>query len=334
MDRTMNEARWAQYGTKHGHAAGKLLALQRNPNVEVAGVYEPDPERRKEVSSQKGPFSSCNWFDEPSQILEDTSIVAVASEGSNFESLDQTESLIQAGKHVWYDKPAGNNWEQWQRIVRTAGERNLHIQMGYMLRYHPSFNHIAKWVRSGFLGEITSVRGHMSTSISKEGAEGLGIFRGGIFFDLGAHMLDQVVWLLGRPDKVTSFLRNDSDAVGVVDNSLAVFETAKAIAYIDISSFETKPPARRFEVYGTRGSAIILEPFEPGPQIRLCLDQAREEYSTGEQNVEVENRSRQDLYELELEAFLATIVGDQEPDRPPSHELLVQETLLRACGYL
>ncbi len=326
--------RWAQYGTKHGHAAGKLLALQRNPNVEVAGVYEPDPNRREEVSNQEGPFSSCNWLNDPSQIFEDASIVAVASEGSNSESLDQTESLIEAGKHIWYDKPAGNNWQQWQRIVRTAEERSLHIQMGYMLRYHPSFKRIAKWARGGLLGEITSVRGRMSSSIPKDRVEALGIFKGGIFFDLGAHMLDQVIWLLGRPEKITPFFRSDSDAVGVVDNSLAVFETANAIAYIDISSFETKPSARRFEVYGTQGSAIILEPFEPGPQIRLCLDQARGGYSEGEQIVWEENRSRQDLYELELAALLASISGDQEPDRSRSHELLVQEILLRTCGYL
>ncbi len=330
----MNKTRWAQYGTKHGHAAGKLLALQRNPNVDVVGVYEPDEERRRELSTQEGPFSSVTWFDDPGRLLEDASIVAVASEGSNLESLDQTEALTQAGKHVWYDKPAGNHWHQWQRVVRAAGEKNLLLQMGYMLRYHPAFYRIAEWAHNGFLGEITSVRGHMSTSIPTERAEVLGIFKGGIFFDLGAHMLDQVVWLLGRPDKVTAFLRNDSDAVGVVDNSLAVFETSEAIAFIDISSCETPPTARRFEVYGTHGSAIILEPFEPGPRIRLCLDQAREGHSAGEQIVEVENRSRQDLYELELEAFLATIAGDREPYRPPSHELLVQETLLRACGYL
>ena len=135
-------------------------------------------------------------------------------------------------------------------------------------------------------------------------------------------------------EKITPFFRSDSDAVGVVDNSLAVYETANAIAYIDISSFETKPSARRFEVYGTQGSAIILEPFEPGPQIRLCLDQARGGYSEGEQIVWEENRSRQDLYELELAALLASISGDQEPDRSRSHELLVQEILLRTCGYL
>ena len=34
----------AQYGTKHGHAAGKLRAMQTNAEVEVVGVFEPDYE--------------------------------------------------------------------------------------------------------------------------------------------------------------------------------------------------------------------------------------------------------------------------------------------------
>jgi hypothetical protein len=43
-------------------------------------------------------------------------------------------------------------------------------------------------------------------------------------------------------------------------------------------------------------------------------------------------QSRQDMYEAELAAFVATLRGEQPPDRPLSHELLVQETLLRATG--
>ena len=33
------------HGTKHGHASGKLLAMQDNADVELVGVYEPDAER-------------------------------------------------------------------------------------------------------------------------------------------------------------------------------------------------------------------------------------------------------------------------------------------------
>ena len=93
------------------------------------------------------------------------------------------------------------------------------------------------------------------------------------------------------------------------------------------------PTARRFEVYGNRGSAI-MEPLEPATQIRLCLEEAQEGYAAGEQFVSLRVQTRQQLYEEELVAFLATIRGEQAPDRSVDHELAVQETVLRGTGVL
>ena len=47
----MAKIRMAQYGTKHGHARGKLQAMFVNPDVEVAGVFEPDAQQRQKTSS-------------------------------------------------------------------------------------------------------------------------------------------------------------------------------------------------------------------------------------------------------------------------------------------
>ena len=332
----MAKTRMAQYGTRHGHAAGKLQAMQANGDVEVAGVFEPDPEQRAALEASGGVFAGVHWFEDKREMLEDESIVAIASEGSNAESLDQTEEIVAAGKHVWYDKPAGDDWAQWQRVVAAAEEKGLLIQMGYMLRYHSAFMQVAGWARSGFLGDVFAVRAHMSTFVEEEARRRIGdSHQGGIFFDLGGHMLDQVLWILGRPVKVTSFLRNESGSVPAFrDNTLGVFEFERALAFIDIAALETRPMARRFEVYGSEGSAIIVEPFEPGLQIRLCLTEAKDGYRVGEQTVDVAGESRQRTYELELDAFLATIEGRQPRDRPVSHELLVQETLLRATGVI
>lgn len=327
--------RMAQYGTKHGHAAGKLLAMLENPDVEVAGIFEPDAERRQALSQQEGPYRKVRWFAHKQELLEDTTILAVASEGRNVESLDQTEEIVEAGKHVWYDKPAGDNWAQWQRTVALAQEKGLLIQMGYMFRYHEGFQRIATWAKSGLLGEIFSVRAHMSTCIPEAARRLIGVHKGGIYYDLAGHMLDQIVWLLGRPAKVTSFLRNDSGLVpDFEDNTLVVFEYENAIAFVDIAAMETRPVARRFEVYGSQGSAILLEPFEPARTIRLCLGSTRDGYRQGEQFVPVTPQSRQSLYDLELDAFLATIAGEQAPDRSFEHELLVQETFLRGAGTI
>lgn len=327
--------RIAQIGIKHGHAAGKLLSLQTNPRVEFAGLWEPDEAQRQTLQQNDQRYQDVQWLENEAEILEDPTIVAVASEGSNAESLDQTEALVAAGKHVWYDKPAGENWPQWQRVVAKAEEQALLIQMGYMFRYHDGFRRIGEWVHAGFLGDIFSVRAHMSTNLTIEQREKIAQHQGGIFFDLAGHVLDQVLWLLGRPAKVTSFLRNDSgQVVGFCDNTLAVFEFEKALALIDIAALETKPMARRFEVYGTKGSAILVEPFEPGSTIRLCLDEARDGFVAGEQMVPIHARPRQALYDLALESFLATIQQKKQRDRSAEHELLVQEILLTATGSL
>ena len=114
------------------------------------------------------PGTGLSGLNQWKESLADDSIVLVASEGANIESLDQTEALVDAGKHVWYDKPAGQNWEQWQRVVETARGQGTQLQMGYMFRYHEGFCQVADWVRSGFLGDVYGLRAHMSTNVGEE----------------------------------------------------------------------------------------------------------------------------------------------------------------------
>ena len=328
--------RMAQIGTKHGHALGKWRAMQANLDVELAGIWEPDPDARAE-EQQRGSYGDAHWCAAADEILGDASIVAVAIEGRNDESLPMAHAAVDAGKHLWYDKPAGDDWPGFQDLMARARERNLLVQMGYMFRYQPGFQQVAEWARSGLLGDIFSVRAHMSTHIPVTGRsnarEHISRHRGGIFYDLAGHMLDQVVWLLGRPARVSAFLRNDTtpELPAVSDNTLGVFEFERALAVVDIAAMEPRPLARRFEVYGTRGSAIT-EPFDPGRIVRLALEEAAGGYAEGEQIIELPLVNRQQMYDRELVAFIATLRGEQPPDRPPAHELLVQETLLRATG--
>ncbi|MFH1085419.1 MAG: Gfo/Idh/MocA family oxidoreductase [Chloroflexota bacterium] len=331
----MTKVRMAQYGTQHGHAAGKLAAMVSNPDVEMAGVYEPDPARRRALAAAGGAWAGVRWFASEDELLGDPTIVAVASEGLNRDSLAQTETLVRAGKHVWYDKPAGEDWPRWQVVAAQAAQQGTYIQMGYMFRYHEGFARIAEWARDGMLGHVFAIRAHMSTRITAAQRQAIHAHRGGILFDLSGHMLDQIVWTLGRPERVTSFLRHDDDDVpGFADNTLAVLEFERAMAMVDIAAMEPAPMARRYEVYGTAGSAILLEPFEPAQAIRLCLTQAADGYAAGVRTAPVTPESRQSLYEKELAAFLGVLAGARPPTRPLAHEMLVQETLLRCTGVL
>ena len=148
-------------------------------------------------------------------------------------------------------------------------------------------------------------------------------------FELLCHLIDVVVTLLGRPQRVQAFLRNDLGITpGFCDNTLAVFEYDRSMAMLESAAMEVSSSSvRRFEVYGTRGSAIIM-PLEP-PQLRLCLDEARDGYEAGWQDVPVKQTPR---YIDDVIALVADIRGEKTPDRSLDHEVVVQETVLRAAG--
>lgn len=81
-----------------------------------------------------------------------------------------------------------------------------------------------------------------------------------------------------------------------------------------------------------------VEPFEPGSVIKLILDEAQGEFEAGEHVLEVPGVERSVTYELDLADFVELIRGEgarqSGPLRPMSHDLLVQETLLRFTGEL
>ena len=323
--------RIAQYGISHAHASGKAATLSENPEVEFCGVYEPDQRVRAEKGAAPA-YAGVHWFGSAPEFLEDASIAAVAVEGRVAENLQFAREALEHGKHVWLDKPAGDDWAEFRALMQLAQDKRLLVQLGYMFRYNAAFAHILAWADQGLLGEVFSVRGRMSTSLANEMCAQLAVHRGGILFELLCHLIDIVVALLGRPERVTSYLRNDAGtAPEFRDNTMAVFEYPRALAVLESAAKEVSAFAcRRFEVYGTRGSAII-EPFEPAPVLRLGLDQARDGYVQGWQTVPVALQPR---YAGSLCALVADIRGEKVPDRTAAHELTVQETVLRAAQIL
>ena len=245
-------------------------------------------------------------------------------------SLGHTEEIIAAGKHAFYDKPAGDDYPRFERLVAMARERGLLIQLGYMFRKHDGFERIAEWARSGFLGHVFYIRGQMSVNVTENEVKAAPQ-TAGLFFDLGCHMIDQVVWILGRPERVTSFLRHD--AFGnpeYADNTLGVFEYDDSMAIVDIAGRGFGQLSRRFEVNGTEGS-VTMEPMEPADTLRLHLDEPKGGYPAGVSVIKLEARPR---YVASLASFVKEIRGEKEPDRSLDHELLVQETFLRATGNI
>jgi len=320
----------AQYGVLHDHASGKARVMKESHEVDFCGVFEPDPEARKALS-KSDPYRDVNWFSRKEDMLGDETIDGIAIQGRVADNLAFADEVLSCDKHVWLDKPAGDNLQAFRQVLAVANEKGLLVQLGYMFRYNAGFQFILDWVKSGRLGHIFSVRARISSGVVNESHwdrwNSHGERDGGILFILACHLIDIIVALLGRPDTVTSHLRHDGDHFPwFQDNNVVVFEYPNAMAVLESTALEVASgTSRRIEVYGTQGS-IIMEPLEP-PQLRLCLDTDRDGYKKGWQPVHIEPRPR---YVDSLGAFVADIRGEKEPDRSLEHEFTVQETVLRA----
>jgi len=327
--------KFAQYGISHDHASGKANVMRQNADVELCGVFEPSPEVREWLGAN-GVYDGVHWYSSKEEFLEDDSIRCIACQGRVSENLAFAKEAMEHGKHVWLDKPAGDDLDEFRAVLDLAKEKDLLVQLGYMFRTNAAFEFIYELVHSGKLGEIFSVRGRMSSpGNSSEDHwkrwDSRGEREGGMMFVLLCHLIDQVVGLLGRPDRVTPFLRHDGEEfLWFMNNTVAVFEYPDALAHVESTCLEhDSGNTRRFEVYGTRGTAI-MEPLEP-PSLRLCLDEDRDGFKKGWQDVPVEARPR---YMDNLNSILGVIRGEKEPDRTLEHELNVQETGLRAAGLI
>lgn len=319
----------AQIGTKHPHAEGKFSTLLDLSDLyEVVGVAEEDPVQRERVSGRKS-YQSSRWLD-VGQILNDPEIKLVAVETEIDQLVPTALRCLKAGKHLHLDKPAGQQLAPCRAMHREATRRGLTIQMGYMLRYNPAFTFLFKAVKDGWLGEVTEVHGHMGKKASPGLRKELSKYPGGGLFELACHLIDALVTILGKPVKIHGMhLTTEGDSFK--DNQLATFRYDRALA--TIGSNHNDPfggPRRQFTVVGTEGT-IAIQPLEP-PELSLSLTKARGSFKRGTQKVampEIEGR-----YHGEFRDMAKIIRGEKSLAWDSAHDLIVQETLLRASGLL
>jgi predicted dehydrogenase len=315
-----------QIGVGHAHAT-KLSVYRQSPDYEVVGLVEPDAALRQRAQSQE-PFRDLPWMTQE-QLLNSPGLEAVLVETRVRDSLDTAEACIAAGKHIHLDKPAGESLPQFRRILDAAARQKLLVQMGYMYRYNPAVVLLREFLQRGWLGEPFEVHAVMSKVYAPADRLRHAEHRGGVMFDLGCHLIDLVVGVLGRPDKVTPYPRHASPQEDqFVDNMLAVLEYPRATATVKSSALEVEGFERRhLVVCGTEGT-FHIQPLD-NPAARIALSAVRGEYRAGYQEVSFPKYTR---YVADAADMARILRGEKASDFSYEHDLTVQKAVLEACG--
>jgi predicted dehydrogenase len=317
--------RVGQIGVRHAHAS-KLAVYRQSPDYEVVGIVEPD-DRSRQAAQAHPAYRDLPWMTQD-QLLNTPGLDAVLVETRVRDSLDAAQACVAAGKHVHLDKPAGESLAQYGRIINAAKRQRLMVQMGYMYRYSPAVRLLKDFLARGLLGEIFEVHTVMSKSTPSDERTALAEYRGGMMFELGCHVLDLVIGVLGEPETVSSFAQQAHfDGDSLLDNMLAVLKYPRAIATVKSSGLEIEGFARRhFVVCGTSGT-FHIQPLD-APAARIALSQPFEGFQKGYQEKTFPQFTR---YVADAADMAQVIRGEKEPDYSYDHDLAVQRTLLKAC---
>ena len=104
------------------------LKYRELPQVELAGVYDPDADRAVQLAADLG----VQAFDSPQALLQACHLVSVASPASTHAEL--AERAISALRHVYVEKPLAVTLDAGAALVERAGRRRLVLACGHQER--------------------------------------------------------------------------------------------------------------------------------------------------------------------------------------------------------
>lgn len=200
-------------------------------------------------------------------------IVVVAT--PNQFHCELTCKALEAGKHVICEKPVAMSLEEFDKMVETSHRVGKYFFVHQNRRFDTDMLIVKHAVETGRLGKLSSVESAF-TGGYMEGWRTQFNHGGGILYDWGVHLIDQIVYLFSlvndKPVSVYAKLRNEN--LKEVDDNTTVnitFESG-ATARVWVSGSSSLAPINRWLVCGEMGQLWIPEHYAKNGKLKYWTE--------------------------------------------------------------
>ena len=197
------------------------------------------------------------------QVAESVDAVLVAL--PNYLHFGAGVSVLESGKSVLIEKPMTINFAEANELSNLARKSPGSLTVAQLRRYFDSDISIRSIVQSGILGDISEVDyregGVYAWPIRSESAYDPKCSGGGVFMDLGSHVLDTLRWVFGELS-ITSY---EDDAKGGVESDCFAVFTNKESTIINLHLSRIRQTGNRIRIAGSKGlfeQALFSKQFE------------------------------------------------------------------------
>jgi scyllo-inositol 2-dehydrogenase (NADP+) len=206
------------------------------------------------------------------EVLADKSIELVVVSTPNETHFDLAKQVLESGRHVVIDKPFATTSDEALELGSIAKSNGLLAIPFHNRRWDGDFLTLKKLLAEHSLGRLVTFESHFDRfrpipreNTWKEAAHPAN----GMLFDLGPHLVDQVLALFGAPASITASVRADRDDTAIEDAFDITLHYpgahGKCLLAHCRTSYLACDNAPRFVLHGTRGSFRKhgLDPQEP-----------------------------------------------------------------------
>ena len=239
------------FGTVH------LDCLANLPDVEVISVVSRSVERASEMANK---YQVPTYFTDWDTMLDSVEVDAVHVVTEDHRHLMPTMAALQAGKHVFVEKPISHDLDQARQMIKEASDRDLILMVGHILRFNPDYVGIKEQIAAGKLGKVAYLYARRNMRRSAQERYGYVPF----VFRTAIHDIDVALWYLeSKPVEVyaqaRSFAGKDNDVywgmISFENGALAITETCWLLPKGSPAALDVA-----LEVMGTEGVAFIQAP--------------------------------------------------------------------------
>jgi predicted dehydrogenase len=158
------------------------------PGATLAWLCDSDEGRRAGVAER---FPEARTTADLDELLSDPDLEAIVIATPVVTHHALSKQALEAGKHVFVEKPMALEGEDAEELVQLAEERDLVLMPGHLLLYHPGVRKLKELVDAGELGDVLCVYTNR---------QNLGIVRANenALWSLGVHDLSVILWLIGE----------------------------------------------------------------------------------------------------------------------------------------
>jgi len=173
--------------------------------VDIVACADIDESIAKSVSER---FGIPRYYKDYHEMLESEQLDAVDVCTPNGVHKDPTVAALNAGVDVLVEKPIARTAAEGWEMVNAARKNNKLLIVGFQNRFNPAANVMRDFFDSGDLGEVYYGR---SWALRRRGIPGYGVFvrkeiqGGGPLVDIGVHILDLTLYVLGFPRARTAY---------------------------------------------------------------------------------------------------------------------------------